>query len=227
MQYEIEIKTLLGTKEAADALLERMQLQYQNIKQKGHGAQLNHYFQGGELTKLCQSVEHLLDEVNKQKLWKIAETATSYSLRARQTEQDLILVVKATADEHSSDNGLIRQEFEASLKSTGLTLEGLDKLILDAGFVYQAKWSRERVEYEFGDGYVLCLDKNAGYGYVAEFEAVVHEGEDVFMVRDELKKIMSSVEVDELDQGRLERMFAYYNANWHQYYGTNEVFEVM
>src|SRR3989344_4557302 len=50
----------------------------------------------------------------------------------------------------------------------------LGTLILSAGFAYQAKWSREREEY-LCHGINITLDKNAGYGWLAEFEKVVDD----------------------------------------------------
>ena len=66
-----------------------------------------------------------------------------------------------------------------------MTLEELDKLLLNAGLEYQAKWSREREEYKLGDTNI-CLDKNAGYGYMAEFEKVVEDRALADVVKKEL-----------------------------------------
>ena len=41
-----------------------------------------------------------------------------------------------------------------------------------------------------------------------------------------LRALMTELGVEELAQDRLERMFAYYNANWPTYYGTEETFTV-
>jgi len=72
----------------------------------------------------------------------------------------------------------------------------------------------------------LCIDKNAGYGYLAEFEKVVQSAEVAEKTRDELRSVMSQLGVEELSQERLERMFAYYNVHWSEYYGTNKVFTI-
>jgi hypothetical protein len=37
---------------------------------------------------------------------------------------------------------------------------------------------------------------------------------------------MKSVGAEELNQDRLARMFAFYNAHWPEYYGTEKVFTV-
>jgi adenylate cyclase class IV len=104
-----------------------------------------------------------------------------------------------------------------------VSLDELDLLLLDAGFVYQAKWSREREEYAY-KGASVCLDKNAGYGYLAEVEKIVHDEALADAVRAEIDEIMLELEIVELDQDRLARMFAHYNANWPEYYGTDRVF---
>jgi len=99
----------------------------------------------------------------------------------------------------------------------------LDQVLFDAGFSYQAKWSREREEYKLGD-INICLDKNAGYGYLAEFEAVLEDASETEEAKERIYELMKRMEVEELGQDRLARMFEYYNNNWQDYYGTDKVF---
>ena len=113
-------------------------------------------------------------------------------------------------------------EFEQAMK---MSLDNLDERLLDAGLLYQAKWSREREEYTLGDTQI-CLDKNAGYGYLAEFEKISDNPAQAQQLKGELYSLMSELEVVELPQDRLERMFAFYNSNWRDYYGTDRVFNV-
>ena len=107
-----------------------------------------------------------------------------------------------------------------------LTLHELDQKILDAGFRYEAKWSRAREEYVCR-GITVCLDKNAGYGYLAEFEKIVDDPNAILSAQGDLRALMADVGVEELPQERLERMFAFYNQHWPEYYGTNKVFVIM
>jgi adenylate cyclase class IV len=111
-------------------------------------------------------------------------------------------------------------EFE---EATSVTLEELDALVQKAGYVYQAKWSRDREEYSYKDINV-CLDKNAGYGYLAEFEKMVAEDTELGDARKEIDAIMAELGATELLQDRLARMFDFYNKNWAEYYGTNKTF---
>jgi predicted adenylyl cyclase CyaB len=105
------------------------------------------------------------------------------------------------------------------------SIEKLDKVLLGAGLSYQAKWSRERTEYALGE-IALCIDKNAGYGYIAEFEKTVSDENEMEGARREISKVMKSVGAKELPQERLERMFDHYNKNWREYYGTDKTFSI-
>jgi adenylate cyclase class IV len=106
-----------------------------------------------------------------------------------------------------------------------MSLAELDQLILKSGFEYQAKWSREREDFKFKDLNV-SIDKNAGYGYLAEFEKVIADPTEADAVKQLIRSIMLELEVDELMQDRLERMFAHYNQNWQDYYGTDKTFTI-
>jgi adenylate cyclase class IV len=145
-------------------------------------------------------------------------------VRTRGTPTQTIIVVKATVNDESSSNGTARIEWEVDLFP--MTLEDIDAKVLEAGFVYQAKWSRKREGYSLNDNIILCLDKNAGYGYLAEFERVIHDPSFVDLTRQELLEIIESLGYEELNQARLGRMFEFYNKNWREYYGTEKVFSI-
>lgn len=220
--FEIEIKSLLGNKENADALTAKMKELDPTTKITSRNTQLNHYFVGGDIKKLYEQVEHLFSGAEHDKLERVIERGSSFSVRSRQKNDEVLLVVKAAIDDGDSANTVKRIEFE---EPVGITLDELDELILAAGFTYQAKWSREREEYEY-KGASVCLDKNAGYGYLAEFEKIVPDEDLVDQVRDELEGLMAELGVTELTQDRLARMFEHYNANWPDYYGTDKVFVI-
>lgn len=231
--YEVEIKCLLGGKEGADSLLARMKEKDLNLKQVSFHKQLNHYFTGGDLKQLYQNITPFLKEEEKEQLQLLAREAkdpvkpegngASFSLRTRWADGEVILVLKISVDEGTSFNTIGRREFE--VKISNFTLEELDQLVLKSGFEYQAKWSRERSEYKYL-GINVTIDKNAGYGYLAEFEKVVDDEAKVPEAKMNLKRLMEELDVEELPQDRLERMFAFYNANWQDYYGTDKVFVV-
>lgn len=220
--YEVEIKTLLQSKENADKLVEKMKEKDPSLVTKGSHKQLNHYFTGGNLQALSDKVAPLLTDEQKAKLLDIAEKAKTFSVRTRWADGTVILVVKASVDDTTSSNGTARIEFETELN---LSLEELDNLILESGFEYQAKWSRERTDFTYKDTSV-SLDKNAGYGYLAEFESLEDDMAKVDETKTRLRELISELGFEELSQERLERMFQYYNENWPDYYGTEKIFNI-
>lgn len=220
--YEIEIKSLLGEKERADALKSRMSELDPECREVGRSKQLNHYFEGGDIDALYQMTEHLFTGEQHEKFKRIVEKGSDFSVRTRQKDAEVLLVVKASVDEGTSANTVSRLEFE---EPVAITLGELDELLLESGYRYQAKWSREREEYAY-KGVNVCIDKNAGYGYLAEFERVVEDGSAIAEVRSELDTLMDELGVRELSQDRLARMFAYYNDNWEHYYGTESTFTI-
>lgn len=221
-QYEIEIKSLLGSREAADNLKAKLVGLDPACQCVNTNKQLNHYFEGGSVETLYQKVETLFTDSQLSKLKQIVNTGTSFSVRTRQKDNEVLLVVKAAVDGGTSTNGVSRLEFE---EAVALSLEELDQLVLAAGYQYQAKWSREREEYSY-KGANVCIDKNAGYGYLAEFEKVVEDEASLVDTRHELEALMVELGVVELLQERLARMFDHYNQNWADYYGTDKVFTI-
>jgi adenylate cyclase class IV len=184
--------------------------------------QLNHYFVGGDVSELPVVMKEYLSPEARKKLDDLASRAKEFSVRTRERDDTVLLVVKASVGDDTSANGVARMEFE---EKVSLSLEELDALILSAGFTYQAKWSREREEYACS-GANVCLDRNAGYGWLAEFEKVVESEAEVGPARTAVEALMKECGVEELPQERLERMFAFYNTHWPDYYGTEKIFTI-
>ncbi len=220
--YEVEVKSLLGGAENADALRARMKEIDPNANLVSRNKQLNHYFIDGDMAKLAKAVETHLSADARTKLADMVAKGKSFSVRTREKDGDVFLVVKASTDGATSANGTSRIELEEKIN---LSLNELDKLLLGASFQYQAKWSREREEYVC-DGTNVCLDRNAGYGWLAEFERMVTDESLLQNARQEIDELMSRCGVEELQQDRLERMFAHYNAHWPEYYGTDKIFVI-
>ncbi len=220
--YEVEIKSLLGEKENADALVTRMKKLDVSTELVSENSQLNHYFEDGDVTKLFDVTQEFFSEVEKEKFTLMLEKGKNFSVRTRQKDDVAYLVLKASVDGGTSSNTVSRLEFEEAVP---ISLPELDAKVQSAGFSYQAKWSREREEYTY-KGINVCLDKNAGYGYLAEFEKIVASEGDVVDTRKELEALMAELGVAELPQDRLARMFDFYNKNWQEYYGTNNVFTI-
>jgi len=220
--YEVEVKSLLGSAEHADALRRKLQEVDPGTKLVSRNKQLNHYFTGGAMAALVKTMEGTLPFPVLKKLTDLIDRVTEISVRTRNKDGVVYLVVKASVGDDSSANGVARMEFE---EKVDITLEQLDRLVLRAGFRYQAKWSREREEY-LCKGVNVCLDRNAGYGWLAEFEKVVPSADLLDSARAEVIQLMQMCGVAELPQERLERMFAHYNAHWEEYYGTEKIFTI-
>jgi len=228
--YEVEVKSLLGNPEKAEEIRAGLKKIDPSCELQSKNKQLNHYFEpstelgsgGSPLEKLAAVVSTHLSALADVKLNEMVGQATQFSVRTRDKDGSVYLVVKASVGEDSSENGVARIEFEEKMS---MTLDELDKLVLSAGFRYQAKWSREREEY-LCKNVNVTLDKNAGYGWLAEFERVVGDPKDVEGAKKDVKDLMGQLGVEELPQDRLERMFAHYNKNWQEYYGTDKIFTV-
>lgn len=220
--YEVEVKSLLGSEERAEALRKKMSSLDPALKLVSKNKQLNHYFVGGTMAALVKKIEGHISFDALKKLSDLISKVTEISVRTRNKDGEVLLVVKASVGDDTSANGVKRMEFE---EKVGLTLEQLDRTVLSAGFRYQAKWSREREEYAF-KGLNVSLDKNAGYGWLTEFEKVVASEAEVDAAHKEIVALMKECGVTELPQDRLERMFKFYNEHWPEYYGTDKIFTI-
>lgn len=218
--FEIEVKSLLGKKEQADALKAKMHELDPDCTHVSSNKQLNHYFKKGDVNELFKKVEALFSGDQHDKFQMIVERGNDFSVRTRQRDDEVLLVVKAAIDEGTSENTVKRMEFEEPVE---VSLDELDSLVLNTGYEYQAKWSRDREEYEY-KGANVCFDRNAGYGYLAEFEKIVSDESEADTVRKEIDVLMAELDVAELSQERLARMFSFYNENWPDYYGTEKTF---
>jgi predicted adenylyl cyclase CyaB len=220
--FEIEIKSLIGDRTKADELIGKMKQLDSALRVHGSHKQLNHYFVEGDLGKLKNKLHGHLPSDKSQEFDQFVSAAKDYSVRTRWADGKVIFVMKATVDDTTSANGTARREFESEVN---LTLEQLDQILLDCGFKYQAKWSREREDYSYKNLNVT-VDKNAGYGYLAEFESVLTDESQAESAKAQIREVMKELGVEELAQDRLQRMFDHYNQNWQEYYGTDKVFNI-
>ena len=222
--YEVEIKSLLGSPDNAQALRER--LANHGFEQIGQGSQLNHYFEytPDDAAGLIELTQKFLTPMAQAEFADQLTNAKKVSIRTRQTDEAVYFVAKLSVGDDSSANGVLRHEIQ---EAVDMSMAELDQGLLDAGLEYQAKWSREREEYRTEDNdFYVTIDKNAGYGYLAEVELEVSDESELDEARQKIVELMRSLEIVELDQDRLGRMFEFYNQNWRDYYGTEEIFTI-
>jgi len=221
MKYEVEIKSLLQTEENAQKLRDKLADQGIGLANKYN--QLNHYFlSSGDFAKLEEKIMPLFDAEKQERLRRILEDGKNHSIRTREMNGEAFFVVKASVDDTTSENGIQRMEFE---EKVDVSMDELGKILEEAGFGYQAKWSRNREEYEKDDFYIT-IDKNAGYGYLSEFEIETENEDELTEAKRRILDFMADLGLQELSQERLARMFDFYNENWREYYGTESVFNV-
>lgn len=222
--YEIEIKSLLGEKENADSFRTRLNEKFPSLITKEKHSQLNHYFTvSGDLQKLYDNLSPHIPADKHEDFQKIITEGKSHSIRTRDADGKTLFIVKASIGDDTSANGISRIEFEVPVS---LSIDALDELLISSGLSYQAKWSRDREEYIAGDT-TITIDRNAGYGYLAEFERVVDDADQAEQIKKDLTTLMGELGAEELHQDRLERMFAHYNEHWQDYYGTDNVFTIL
>lgn len=224
MKYEVEIKALLDQPHFTHETLSRALIE-RGFVFEGHEEQLNHYFKPVGEEQDYTPLEDAIFLEDREKLLDILREGKNISVRTRETDsQETRFVMKASVGDDSSENGVRRMEMDVVVN---VTLADLDRMILDSGYEYQAKWSRVRDTYHRKeDDITVVIDKNAGYGYLAEFEKVVDNEGAVEKAEADLRELMTQIGVRELDPKRLERMFAHYNENWRDYYGTEKTFDI-
>src|SRR3989344_8339520 len=84
--YEVEIKALLGSVERAEALRDALKAVDPECAIASHNKQLNHYFEGGTLEKLAETVSAHLSEESRAKLADLAGRAKEFSVRTREKD---------------------------------------------------------------------------------------------------------------------------------------------
>lgn len=221
---EIEVKVLLWEESNATSLIEKL-LAHPDSKETWWSNQLNHYFLANwSFDILIEILKNHINSAYHAKLENILLNAKKHSIRTRDADGKVLFVVKATQDDTSSENGTARLEFEEA--TPWLSIQQLDQIILDAWFSYQSKWSRNRKEYAYKD-FNVSIDKNAWYGYVAEFEKIISDANQIDEAKESIRQELANLGVEELAQDRLERMFKYYNENRPEYYGTDRTFTIL
>ena len=227
MKYEVEVKSLLGSAEKAEEL--KMELKEIGADFLDSNSQLNHYFKivGNDekevLAKLGENIKKYLPSKKYDEFLSVIESGEGFSVRTRKKDDEVIFIIKfSVGDDGDSTNGISRQEFEVNVD---LSIDQLDKILLDSGLEYQSKWSRTRQKYGYDD-FVITIDKNAGYGYVAEVELMVGEKEEIAGAKKRIYELMEELGLEELGGDKLDEMFEYYSNHWQEYYGTDKTFSL-
>lgn len=221
MQYEVEVKCLLS-REQAQSLPGKIRGMGLTLKQSAHYRQLNDYFTGGDIMVLASNLQYLLGEGKTDELRAIANDYDVFSVRARQNDAVVLIIVKAT-NGGSANHSTRRREFEAVVN---ISLDELHNIITSSGYTVQARWSADRTLYKLSNGMTLDSYFSPGYGHQAEIERIVHRKEDTARAETEVRDFAHQLGLESVDPARIERMFDCYNLHWREYYNTDKTFHV-
>lgn len=229
--YEVELKVLLWNTFPPEIFIKALAKDFKSVRETTEETHRNHYFEVPHRSKVIPAFEERLPIDHEDKI-RIEEfrNGTSIVIRSREIKTvnwtQVILVMKSTVDWGTSQNGTIRKELEIPIP---MTIEDLDSiLIAQAELKQQAKWSRTRQTFDVVDKdwfyFTVCLDKNAGYGYLVEFEVVVNNPSVIESTKLKLQNCIKLMWLTELPADQLQRMFEFYNKNWESFYQTENYF---
>jgi len=230
--YEIELKVLLWNTFPPNTFINALRKDFESVVELWEQTQRNHYFEIPHRSQIIPAFEERLpiDQENKFLISNF-RNGKDIVIRTREinepnTKTQVLLVMKSTIDSWTSQNGTIRKELEIEVP---MTIEDLDStLIAWAEIKPQAKWSRTRKTFEVISKdwfkFTVCLDKNAWYGYLAEFEVVVQDSSKIQETKKNLLDCITHMWLQELPWDQLQRMFEFYNKNWETFYQTQNYF---
>jgi predicted adenylyl cyclase CyaB len=224
--FEVELKSLVSDIDEIINLKKIINILYPKSVLKSSHKQLNSYFLNtGNLQELLKSLKGYISTDKFTELSElVASNPANYSMRTRETDgRQTLFIIKIGSDNGDSSNGVSRREFECKVN---MPYDQLDLEIINLGFEYLSRWSRERNEYELEKNLNLCIDKNAGYGYVIEIEKMTDSEDKINQIEQELRTVLQNLGLKELNTDRLNRMFDFYNQNWQEYFGTEKVFNL-
>ena len=221
MQYEVEIKCLVKDAEQAEHIPEAIRRLGYGLERKAEYNQLNDYYIDGDIAKLADKLQGVIDEAQRKVLLDIIAEHDTFSVRARQNNDTVLFIVKA-ATGTSANHASQRAELETPVK---LSLDELKDVITGCGYAVQARWMAHRVLYRVSNGIVFDSIFSPGYGYQAEFELLV-DASDKANAETRVRDFARELGQEPVDPERVARMFDYYNQHWQEYYGTQKTFHI-
>jgi len=213
--YEVEVKSLLGSKEKAEELKDIIKEVDPDCRLISTSKQLDHYFEGGDLESLVEDLAFYISDKAYIEIKSLVNR--EIAVCSKDKDGEVFIIIKSSVEDYYDDRGLSIE------KKVPLTLVELDKLITKNGFKCQSKRAVEKEDF-IANKIIVSVKKTDGYGYTAEFKAGVESFEEVGIAKHAIHVFMEHLGISELSQDRLERMLAYYNAYWEDYYGTDKVF---
>jgi hypothetical protein len=223
MTVEIEKKCLLdGGEEEAQRLVAKLFELDAKTKKTRSKVLLNHYFELLDKELFVESMKALVEVGRRDEFAEVMTAGKTFSVRTRKSNDDVILMVKATKDKSSAVHGVARLEFEQEVRT--FTIEELDSFLIKSGCAAIAKWSGHKDSY-ICMGEIVEVMFSPGYGWMVEVEVVQEDG-DTETAEKRVDEILEKLGIQAVDPELVERMYAHYNANWEEFYLTERVFRL-
>ncbi len=223
MKREIEIKYLLKSQAARDTLIEKLGERYSSLTRTGTKRIISYFYERGVAkAQILEAVTDLLDEPQLKELTAVIDNSSELMVKCRSINDANYFAVKGTPAGQDPVHAVNRLEFEVQLDTE---LETIDQRLQAAGIIIVSKWSSVRDYYKLDDNAMKAeIEFVAGYGYKAELEIVIDDGESSDEAIASLTELADSLGLVEANGTLLGKMYAHYNAHWQEYFNTRNTF---
>lgn len=222
MKREIEVKYLLKDLTERDGLLAKLQHRYPAMAHTGNKRIISYFYEAGATKEqVLSAMSETVPQAKLAELTGVLENSGAIVVKCRSIDATNFFAVKGTPLGEDPVHAVNRLEFEVALD---VPLETIDSQLQAAGIVIASKWSSQRDFYSLDQGMKAEIEFVSGYGYKAELELVIEDGESVEVAQQSIRDIASELTLTEASQALLGRMYAYYNQHWQEYFDTDKTF---
>jgi adenylate cyclase class IV len=222
MKREIEVKYLLKDKTARDKLVDTLHEQFPGIKHTGTKKIISYFYKDGATAdQILQVVGELFRGEELAEATGVLRNSEAIMVKCRSIDDSNYFTIKGTPAGQDPVHAVNRLEFEQPVM---LDLEKIDALLNKAGIVTASKWSSDREYYSLDDVSKAEVEFVAGYGYKAELEIVINDGESADGAISTINRRAKELGLVEASQTLLGKMYAYYNQHWQEYFNTRNTF---
>lgn len=222
MKREIEIKYLLNGKTGKNELIAALERVFPTHQKKATKTVISYFYKDGVSHEQILTVgKNLLMPEEYIELQSVLNNSDALLVKARSIDDTVYFAVKGSAKGDDPVHAVNRIEFEAEVH---VSLEDVGNIIEDAGIEIASKWSSRREFYTLENNIEMNLEFVAGYGYKAEIEIVINDGDSHEDAIKSIETIAGSLHLTEASQELFGRMYAYYNEHWQEYFNTDREF---
>lgn len=223
MQREIEIKCLLDGPAARDQLVAQLQQRFPQFSHLGTKTIISYFYQGGATKKqVSQAAERIVRPDELMELKMLLAKSDDLVVKCRSINDAKFFAVKGSPVGEDPVHAVNRLEFEVEVR---MDLESVNAKLESAGIHIASKWSSRRDFYRLDDSIKAEIEFVAGYGYKAELEIMIQDGEPTDAAVQSIQALAKELGLVEASQELLGRMYNYYNQHWQEYFNTDKVFD--